>query len=219
MNVDSINYQRLEEISQLHKTWFVTPTVSRAIDDAGLEEVVLYAYGTIAAGAEAEDSRKDREVRPHEGRLDCETSQHFWRGVHDTAGSYGLFNNRRTRKKTGRTEYPYPWFEVRGSRLLIARMGFWLSAFGPFWSAAEEALWDAQADSEKGGVVRLTGSPAQAAVMSLCMGASIGSRLERAHEIADWRPLRGWCAAQRGRIPPRTNVACLSDIPADVFDR
>ncbi|MBZ5726367.1 MAG: hypothetical protein LAP87_15375 [Acidobacteriia bacterium] len=165
MNLEEVNDSILADLAGQHRTYFVTSLLSERLDRADLAEVVLYAYGTLAGQDEMEDFREPRPVREHEGFADCETSGHFWRGVCDQRGTFGIFINRRRRKKTARSDYPYPYFEIRGTQLLLGRLYDFFALYSPYPQAASE-LFLKQIDAEKG-CVRLTGANAQMAVFNL----------------------------------------------------
>jgi hypothetical protein len=215
MNVEEVNRSILEYLATQHQTYFVTGMFSERLDRANLAEVVLYAYGTFAGSDEAEEYREDREVREHEGFDDCETSPHFWRGVCEARrAELGMPFNRKPRKKTSAAGYHYPKFKVRGTQLLLSRLYDFFLRYSAYPQVANEHF-EKQIDNKKGFVL-LSGLPAQMAVYNLYHCAHIGGMIEKAQEIMEWRPQKGWGIGQEewGAINPR--VPDLSNLrPVD----
>ncbi|MGA2115989.1 MAG: hypothetical protein ABSH56_14705 [Bryobacteraceae bacterium] len=210
MNIDEVNENILEDLASQHRSYFVTGMHSEILDQADLAEVVLYAYGAHAGGEDAEEFRSELAVREHEGNADCEISRHFWRGVCEARrAEFGVHFNKKQRQRTATTGHPYPKFKVRGTQLLLGRLYDFFLKYSAFPDVASEHF-EEQIDSEKGFVL-LTGMPAKKAVYSLYNGAHIGSRLEKAREVMDWRPLSGWDIgagpwAQNPRVPDLSKI-------------
>jgi hypothetical protein len=218
MDLDEINHSILEDLTSQHRTYFVTSLLSERLDNASLNEVVLYAYGVLAGQDEIEEFREPRPVLEHEGFADCETSAHFWRGVCDVRGTIFLLENKKARKKTSQTVFHYPAFRVNGTQLLLSRLYDFFRLYSPYPQAASEQFLK-QIDEETGRV-HLTGMPAQMAVYNLYHGAHVGARMDRAGEIMDWKPLSGWGigSGPGGINPVRPDLSRLKSIPAGVFD-
>ena len=191
MNIEQINDQRLEDLALQHRTYFVTPALSAQIEEAGLEEMILYGYGTLAGSDEAEERRKTMCVNPHEGHWDCEVSPHFWRGVCEARGvEIALHNNKKPRAKTNTEVCRYARFKVRGTNLLLWRLYEFFELYSAYPQVACRFFED-QIDGGKG-VVQLNGQLAQMAVYSLYDGASVGALVGRAKEIIKQQPMSGW---------------------------
>lgn len=219
MNIEELNDKILEDLAGQHRTYFVTGLVSEQIGRASLEEVVLYAYGVIAAGDEAECVRENRAVRDHEGHWDCEVSPHFWRGVFDRRGTMRLYTNRQPCKKSNKREYEYPHFGVRGTQLLLGRLYDFFLNYSAYPDVASERFLE-QIDSGRGRV-ELTGMPAQKAIYCLYHGAHVGEHINLASDIFHWRPERvGWRIDDGpwSYQPRSPDMSKLRPIPAGVFD-
>ncbi len=220
MNIDEVNDSILADLASQHRTYFMTGLLSERIEQASLEELVLYAYGTLAASDESEEFRRDRAVRDHEGNWDCEVSPHFWRGVCDRRATFFFAKDRHRRQKTGAfSGGRYPVFKVRGTQLLLSRLYDFFRR-SPYPEIADEKFVR-QIDSEKG-EVRVSHRAAQMAVRSLYDGAHVGAFMDRAYEIMhEWNPLSGCGIDQedgwrgRRRAP---DLNGLKSIPAGVFD-
>jgi hypothetical protein len=191
MNIEEMNYQRLEDLALQHRTYFVTPALSAQIEEAGLEEMILYGYGTLAGSDEAEERREGMCVNPHEGFWDCEVSPHFWRGVCEARGAeIGMPFNKKPRKKTETEGSRYARFKVRGTHLLLWRLYEFFERYSAYPQVACRYFED-QIDADKGFVL-LSGQRAQMAIYSLYHGASVGALVGRAKEIMKQQPLSGW---------------------------
>jgi hypothetical protein len=219
MNLEEVNDSILADLAGQHRSYFVTSLLSERLDRADLAEVLLYAYGTLAGQGEMEEFRADRLVRDHEGFCDCETSQHFWRGVFDQRGTFFLAKDGNVRKRTGSTSGNFrPTFRVAGTHLLLSRLCDFFQRYTPFPEIVNEKLFK-QIDGEKG-KMELSGLAAQMAVYSLYHGAHVGALMDRAAEVLEWKPTKGWgIGLGPGCFKPRRpDLSRLRPIPADVFD-
>lgn len=219
MNLEGIDREILEDLAGQHRSYFVSGLHSERLAQAGLNEVVLYAFGTHAGSDEAEKWRETREVKRHEGRADCETSRHFWRGVCEARNlEIGLHFSPKPRGKTNTEGSRYARFKVRGTPLLLARLYYFFKLYSRYPEVATDYFLD-QIDADKG-FVQLNGLQAQKAVYCLYQGASIGARLEKAADIMDWEPLTGWGVgdAEWGCHKVRHHdLSALKPIPPNLF--
>jgi hypothetical protein len=217
MDIEEVNDSVLQDLASLHRSYFVTGLLTERIAQTPLSEIVLYAYGVIAGGPEVEELRADRDVREHEGCDDCEISPHFWRGVCDARGAtLGLAFNKKPRKKTESTGHAYPYFRMKGSQLLLARLYDFFKLYAPYPQAANEQF-EKQIDDEKGGVY-LTGMPAQMAVYNLYDGAHVGNWMDKAQDVIEWKGLTGWNIGKGlGSLnPAKRDLSKLKPVPSEI---
>lgn len=214
MDIEEVNDKILEDLADEHRTYFMTGMLSERLGQANLTEVVLYAYGVHAGSDEAEEWRKEREVKPHEGHWDCEISRHFWRGVCEARGAeIGMPFNRKPRRKTSTEGCHYAKFKVKGSRLLLSRLRDFFELYSAFPEVAS-AYFEDQISQEKG-FVQLNGLHAQMAIYSLYHGASIGARLGAADDVMNLRIMsgRGIGSGQWDHQPKQPDLSRLKPIP------
>ncbi len=213
MNLEGIDREALEDLAAQHQTFFMTGGLSERLGQGHLTEVVLFAYGVNAGSDEAERLRADRELRPHEGHLDCETSRHFWRGVCEARrAEIGMPFNPKPRKKTNREGCHYAKFKVKGSRLLLARLREFFKLYSFFPEVANS--FEGQIDDQRGFVL-LSGLHAQMAVFCLYYDAKIGIRLDAATKVMNLRPLsgRGIGFHQLDHEPQQPDLSGLKPVP------
>lgn len=225
MDVEQFNDHRVEHLARQHRTSFVTAPLSCRIDQAELDEVVMYAYGIAASSDEAEEGRSYREVTRHEGHDDCETSRHFWRGVCEGRDAeIGAPFNRAPRKKTRCEGSHYARFKLRGSKFLLNRF----SDFFEMYSWYPDVAGDLRDEiRRKEGLVQLNGSQAQKAIYCLYHGANFGRKLEKAEEVMALQPKSGWAPADaslfsnflpEGDRPRQPDWSNLKPIPPNWLD-
>ncbi len=213
MDIEQVNDNILEDLAGQHRSYFVTPTLSERLGQACLTEVVLYAYGVHAGSDEAEESREGREIKPHEGRWDCEISEHFWRGVCEARGiEIGAPFNKSPRKKTGCKGARYAKFKLHGGPLLLSRLSDFFELYSRFPDVAGDLRDEIERDK---GFVQLNGLQAQKAIYCLYDGAIIGGRLEAAEEALNLPRLsgRGIGFGEWDHRPTRPDLSKLKPIP------
>lgn len=219
MNVEEVNDNILGALAEMHRTRFVTSPLSYRIDEADLGEVLMYAYGIVASGDEAEERRKFFGVGRHEGHDDCETSRHFWRGVCEGRDAeIGAQFNRSPRKKTDCEGAYYARFKVRGGPMLLSRLSDFFELHSWYPDVADGLRDEIKRD--KGGLVQLNGLQAQKAVYCLYHGANFGRKLEKAAEVMALEPKSGWGvgnAAWGSHRPRKPDRSKLRQIPPNPF--
>lgn len=215
MDVEQVNDRILEDLAGQHRSHFMTPMLSERLGQAPLAEVVLYAYGVHAGSDEAEASRANRAIKPHEGRWDCEVSEHFWRGVCEARGvEIGAPFNKAPRKKTGCPGVRYAKFKLRGGPLLLSRLSDFFELYSRFPDVAGCLRDEIERDKE---FVQLNGLQAQKAIYCLYDGATIGTRLEAAEEALSLPRLsgRGIGFGEWDHRPRRPDLSKLKAIPSN----
>jgi hypothetical protein len=217
VDVEQFNDKRVEHLARQHRTRLVTVPLSCRIDEAELDEVVLYAYGIAASGDEAEEARESCRVTRHEGHDDCETSRHFWRGVCEGRDAeIGAPFNRAPRKKTRCEGSQYARFKLRGGPMLLSRFCDFFELYSWYPSVARYLRDEIERDK---GFVQLNGTQAQRAIICLYQGANFGRKLEKAEEVMALKPRQGLGIGGWGDERPRQpDWSKLKPIPPNWLD-